>query len=183
MTRRLIAVCALLAMSVACMTGSAHAQVTGPTGILPPGAPSQPPATSFSEADLEAALRAQDPGLKLQKREVRNRYTLDMRVGNETHRVVLYTRFRENRVIVKVPLTKPLNPRALPADLQARLDQLNLTSAPAKLVLSPNEDGTLTVRAEMDISRPTTLQELQAKLDQLLRTVEWARPVWGPLGS
>jgi hypothetical protein len=190
MIRRLRATLLALMLSAACLAGNASAQ-TGPiSGSSTAHGTGPILSAGLSETDLARALRDLDPGTRVRNLYARDRnerlgvqYSLVLRCGAETRRVVIELLFRQNTLKFQMPLTRTLTLPELPADIATRLAEFNRRLAPCRLVWHLHQDGTRTLLAAMDSARPASAQELHAQLSRLLQKTEEARPLWGPLSK
>jgi hypothetical protein len=190
MIRRLRATLLVLVFSAACLADNASAQ-TGPIGRPSTTQGTGPILSAYlSETDLARALRDLDPGTRVRNLYARDsnerlgvQYSLVLRCGTETRRVVIDLLFRQNILKFQVPLTRTLTLPELPADIEARLAEYNRSLTPCQLVWHPHQDGTRTLLAAMDSTRPASAQELHVQLSRLLQKTEEARPLWGPLSK
>ena len=155
---------------------SAHTAVATP--VLAPG---------LSDAELVTALRQLDPGLKEPRPIVDNRtgrlvkrYTLALRVGDVSHRVLIYSESGTGALKFLIPLTRRLQVQALPATFQSQLDRFN-GQLHCHLLWHTHREGRKTLCAEMATSCPSNGQAFRQQLRQLLREIEQARAVWASL--
>ncbi len=182
MKRQFLSGCASLLLTLACLSGSAPAQVTGPIG----GQSSPSTSTQgLSEGELESALRARDPGLKVRQSELKDGtqtvwYEFNLSVGNTIHRVVIRFVPARKLLLVWVPLTRPMDAKTVPA-VQAKLNQLQLPPGSCQFDWLEHANGGYTLLATLEINQPATVAAFQARLDGLFRDIQQAHSVWSVL--
>jgi hypothetical protein len=172
-----------------CLAGPALAQGTGPIGGQPGVHSGTGPigGQSLSETELEKALRDLDPGLRVRalispdRKLLGTMYALSVRVGNETHRVLIHTALGQNTIRFTVPLTRQLASLAMPPGLETQVQELKGRLVACRLEWHQHGDGNQTLLARLLGNRPASARGLQNQLNQLLREVEQGRPVWGTL--
>jgi hypothetical protein len=196
MKRNILAIVFSTVLAALCAGSLAPAQTgpTGPGGGQPgagsgsgSGAPSTAPAGQISEQDLEAALKAMDPNLKVRTNQDGAKvYDISVKNGNTTYNVLVLS--TANNIFLYTRLSDPITAlQNLPAATLAELMKINgnnMTNdgvGPQFVMMQAQGNTGMMLVLVQTLSKQTTSQKLKASIEALVKLATDANPTWSKI--
>ena len=179
-------VSALSSLLVAvCLGGVAHGQTgpSGPGGSTPTVTPTVT-AGPISEQALEAALKALDPNLKVEPTSNGQGKIYRLKIVRDGWNFNVMIASYSNCMWVNAEGLSPViaSPQSLPSSALVELLKANFKVGPWHFSFAPMSDNSgVTLFLTRLIGRPNSAEEMNATLNDLIKTVRDTHPIWSQI--